>query len=346
MAFGDSNVTMPIPAQGLGRLEKVKLRDVWVSEPGEFTPWLAQLENIAMLGDAIGMELEVEAQERGVGPFRADILCKDTASGNWVLIENQLERTDHAHLGQLLTYAAGLHAVTIVWIAERFTDEHRAALDWLNEATNESINFFGLEIELWRIGTSPVAPKFNIVSKPNDWTSSVSGVVANVELGDAKKLQLAFWSCFREYVETHGATFKPTKPLPQHWMAISIGRSGFKLTAIASFWDSELESGDKHEVRAEVEIFDNNAKVYYAQLLAMKEQIESELGESLTWYNPENKRVCRMYFRKTVDLYARDRWLEYAEWLKVKIESLKKVFAWRIKELDAEFQPQVDGIAP
>ncbi|MCC7111052.1 MAG: DUF4268 domain-containing protein, partial [Deltaproteobacteria bacterium] len=150
----------------LGRLERVSLRDIWKTEAMDFTPWLAQRENMALLGEAIGLDLEVEAQEKEVGPFRADILCKETGSDSWVLIENQLERTDHAHLGQLLTYAAGLEAVSVVWIAERFTDEHRAALDWLNEIANEKLRCFGLEIELFRIGDSPVAPKFNVVSQP------------------------------------------------------------------------------------------------------------------------------------------------------------------------------------
>src|SRR6476646_8369797 len=148
----------------LGRLERVDLREVWPTEDGDFTPWLARPENIELLGDAIGLDLEVEAQEKEVGPFRADILCKDTATNAWVLIENQLERTDHSHLGQLLTYAAGLRAVTIVWIATRFTDEHRAAIDWLNEVTAEELNFFALEIEAWRIGNSAAAPKFNVIS--------------------------------------------------------------------------------------------------------------------------------------------------------------------------------------
>ena len=128
----------------LGQLIKVPLREFWEGEASDFTPWLADEENISLLGDTIGVELEVEAQERNVGPFRADILCKDTLTDNWVLIENQLEPTDHTHLGQLLTYAAGLNAVTVVWIAERFTDEHRAALDWLNEITAEGFSFFGL----------------------------------------------------------------------------------------------------------------------------------------------------------------------------------------------------------
>lgn len=134
------------------------------------TPWLAQAENLELLGETLGLELEFEAQERNVGAFRADILCKDTADDSWVLIENQLEKTNHSHLGQLITYAAGLDAVTIVWLARKYTEEHRAALDWLNGNTDRGINFFGLEIEVWRIGDSPPAPKFNVISKPNDWS--------------------------------------------------------------------------------------------------------------------------------------------------------------------------------
>src|SRR5712692_7993331 len=181
----------------LGRLQKVDLREAWTSESSDFTPWLAQEENLKLLGETIGIELELESQETEVGPFRADILCKDTATNNWVLIENQLERTDHTHLGQLLTYAAGLDAVTIVWVSPTFTDEHRATLDWRNEITDQRFNFFGLEIEAWRIGDSPVAPKFNIVSKPNDWVKNVTQSAKNLQsaaLGEIKELQREYWS--------------------------------------------------------------------------------------------------------------------------------------------------------
>lgn len=160
---------------GLGRLERVAdLRSVWTGEATDFTPLLAKADNLTLLGETLGLELEFEASERAVGPFRADILCKDSMSKAWVLVENQLERTDHSHLGQLLTYAAGLDAVTIVWIAARFTDEHRATLDWLNRITDDSFRFFGVEIELWKIGASPIAPRFNIVAQPNNWTRSVT----------------------------------------------------------------------------------------------------------------------------------------------------------------------------
>jgi hypothetical protein len=149
----------------LGRLTRVDLRNIWTSESSDFTPWLAREENLTVLGEALSIDLELEAQEKAVGPFRADILCKDIGTGAWVLVENQLERTDHSHLGQLLTYASGLEAVTIVWIAARFTEEHRSTLDWLNKITDESFRFFGLEVELWRIGDSPAAPKFKLASE-------------------------------------------------------------------------------------------------------------------------------------------------------------------------------------
>lgn len=180
---------MPIPE--LGRLVRVDLRKIWVSESGDFTPWLGKEENLRLLGETVGIDLELEAQEAGVDPFRADLLCKNTGDDSWVLIENQIETTDDTHLGQIMTYAAGLEVVTIIWIAERFTDEHRAALDWLNQITGEKFGFFGLEMELWQIGSSPVAPKFNIVSSPNDWTRTVQNSASRSgSLSEVKQAQL------------------------------------------------------------------------------------------------------------------------------------------------------------
>ncbi len=267
----------------LGLLEQVDLKNVWNNEPKEFTPWLAKPENLQLLGDAVGIELKLEAQEKNVGPFRADILCKDTVNNQWVLIENQIERTDHTHLGQLLTYASGLKAVTIVWIARRFTDEHRAALDWLNEITDSRFNFFGLEIELWRIGDSPIAPKFNIVSQPNDWSKTVAAGASQVEntLTESRLLQREFWSALRDFVKDKDSRIKTTKALAQNWMNIAIGRSGIRLCTVASFWDSVKETYDSHELRTEVVLDDNNSKTYYEQLFAQKEKNENEMGEPL-----------------------------------------------------------------
>lgn len=150
----------------LGKLEQVDLREIWIKEHQDFTPWLA--ENLDVLSDAIGMDLALESQEKSIGIFRADVVAKDLITGDWVLIENQLERTDHGHLGQAIVYAAGLKASTIVWVARQFTDEHLAALDWLNSVTDSDIRFFGIQVELWRIN-NVAAPKFNVVCRPNSW---------------------------------------------------------------------------------------------------------------------------------------------------------------------------------
>src|SRR6266568_3986454 len=176
----EETINLPTSRKELGHLERVNIREVWANEATEFTPWLGSDTSLQALGEAIGMTLHLQAQEQPIGIFRADILAKDETSGNWVLIENQLERTDHTHLGQLITYASGLRACTIIWIAGVFTDEHTSALTWLNEITHEDIQFFGIEIELWQIGNSPAAPKFNVIVRPNSWTRSISSAVQDI----------------------------------------------------------------------------------------------------------------------------------------------------------------------
>jgi len=212
-----------LEAPTLGRLVPVDLREAWRDEARHFTPWLAKPENITLLGDSIGIQLEVMSLEKFVGPFRADILCKDM-SDHYVLIENQLETTDHVHLGQLLTYAAGLVAVTIVWIARSFTDEHRAALDWLNNTTKDGFNFFGLEVDLWRIGNSPMAPKFNVVSKPNNWTKSMRGPLTETQL-----LHFEFWTQFQKYLEDHAFPIRMSRPPKAALSNVILGPSLFRL---------------------------------------------------------------------------------------------------------------------
>ena len=313
----------------LAQLQKVDLRKVWKSEPGDFRPWLADPGGLKLLGDAIGVDLELEAQEKDVGPFRADILCKDIADNTWVLIENQLETTDHTHLGQLLTYAAGLDAVTIIWIAKRFTDEHRATLDWLNEVTGKNINIFGLEVELWRIGNSPIAPKFNIVAKPNEWTKG--GI--REELTPAKQLQLEFWTAFREYVLNQGSVIKPTKALPQHWMNISIGRSYF---GMHSFVDTT-----KPRMGVRLFITGLDAKAHFELLRQQRVNIEKEIGEELSWEKkPSKKESCVGLHDTTRNCQDREQWPEQQSFLLDVLERFYRAFAERIKKLDAgDYQP-------
>jgi hypothetical protein len=321
----------------LGRLEQVDLREAWVSEAGHFTPWLAKPENLTLLGDAIGIELECEAQEKDVGPFRADILCKDTATGSWVLIENQLEKTDHGHLGQLMTYAAGLKAVTIVWVAQRFTEEHRAALDWLNEITEERFGFFGLEIELWRIGDSPVAPKFNVVCKPNDWSRIVSDGAGGDggPSSDLRQMQREYWMAFGGYLKDNGSILKPPRPLPHHSMHWPSGRSGFWLAAVIDIRKGFIRTG----------LYSNlaNGKDCFAQLQVQKAEIEREFGQELVWDEMPGRKRTFIGLSKNVNLENREQWPEQFEWLQCSLESLLKVFRQRVRGLDAGEQDDDDG---
>ena len=323
--------------QALGRLTRVDLRDIWTSEATEFTPWLARPENLGILGETLGIDLELEAQEKAVGPFRADILCKDIGTDYWVLVENQLERTDHNHLGQLLTYASGLQAVTIVWIAARFTEEHRATLDWLNKITDESFRFFGLEVELWKIGDSPAAPKFNIISKPNDWSRSVAKAARaldEVALTDLRVMQRAYWEAFHSVLNTAGGPISGNrKPQPQSWMAYSIGRSGFNLGAVMI--------RPKNQIRAELYISGGSAKVFFGRLKQQKEAIEQELGFSLEWEELPAGRDCRIasYF-DDVDPGNETDWQRQHEWLAQRLNDMHPVFTPRVRSLNADlWQP-------
>ncbi|HTQ98996.1 MAG TPA: DUF4268 domain-containing protein, partial [Candidatus Acidoferrum sp.] len=254
--------------------------------------------------------------------------CKDTITDNWVLIENQLERTDHTHLGQLLTYAAGLNAVTIVWIAERFTDEHRATLDWLNEITDGRFNFFGLEVELWRIGESPLAPKFNIASKPNDWTNTIGRAATQIQTGEltqTKQLQLEYWTAFRNYVSEHSNTLRPQSPLPQHWTNFAIGRSGFHLSA--------LVNTAQDLIGVTLVITGPNAKPHYQALNTARPQIEQEFGCQLDWRENPDKKESGVWLRTEFDPTVKEHWPEQHKWLLATLENFRRVFGPRVRAL-------------
>jgi hypothetical protein len=317
----------------LGRLKEVSLREAWESEASDFTPWLAKEENLRLLGETIGIELELESQEKGVGPFRADLLCKDPSDGSWVLIENQLEKTNHTHLGQLITYAAGLNAVTIVWISEKFTEEHRAALDWMNEKTDEKIRLFGIEVKLFQIGNSPPAPRFEIISQPNDWTQTVQhSAESGREYSEHKLLQKKFWQEFRQFMEEKESFVRCQKPAPQHWLTSSIGRSGFHLASILSLWNSVTDKKGP-EIRADLILNGPTAKEDFAALEKQKDAVEKALGTTLNWHNPENKHMCRVSARKDINFLDEKKWPECFEWLKQNLEAMHRVFGPRIKAL-------------
>ena len=320
----------------LGILSKEDIREFWEDEARDFTPWLARDENIGLLGETIGVELEVEAQERNVGPFRADILCKDIETNKRVLIENQLERTDHSHLGQLLTYAAGLDAVTVVWIAGRFTDEHRAALDWLNEITPEGFSFFGLEIELWRIDDSPMAPKFNVVSHPNSWQKTVTKI-SRGELSTTNQLYLEYWTKLRNLLEQRDGVINPKEPRTANWLGVSIGRSKFLLAASASVREKWI--------CVSLTLRGPNAKPHFYLLKRDKVDIEREIGAKLEWdeKHGRERNYINLSFPEEINLEDRSDWDKQHQWLYEQLEIFHKVFSPRVKELDAsDYLPEED----
>lgn len=326
-------MTDNIASPTLGHLESVSLRDIWASEAMDFTPWLAQEANLGILSDTLGLELELEAQEKAVGPFRADLLCKNEGSDEWVLIENQLERTDHTHLGQLLTYASGLEAVTIIWIAARFTEEHRSTLDWLNRITDESFRFFGLEVELWKIGDSPAAPKFNIVSKPNNWSRSVhraARALDDSELSEVRLKQREFWEGFHAALDrAQGPVSGNRKAQPQPWMTYSIGRSEFALGAVMV--------RRKHRVRAELYTGGANAEGYFIALRNQQSEIEGELGYPLDWEALPERQACRVTISlDNADPEDESDWRRQHDWLAEKLNDFHRVFVERVRGLEPE----------
>ncbi len=316
---------MSVSLPKLGRLVRVDLRTIWETEAQDFTPWLTTEENLSVLADTLFMELELEAQETNVGQFRADILCKNTDDGSWVLIENQLERTDHRHLGQILTYAAGLHAVTICWIAESFAEEHRATIDWLNEISDDKFQFFGLEIEVWQIGDSSPAPKFNVVSRPNDWIRGGAGPVGG-NLTPTKLQQRDFWSALMNELKDTKSSIRPKKPRPQAWMGFSIGRAGFNLVG----W---LNSKEKW-IGVYLYLDPPHAKAHFALLAQKREEIEQQLGE-LEWRELPDRKASTIRLRRKSDPMKKADWPGQIEWMVEQLEAFNQTFRPLVKSLDA-----------
>lgn len=310
----------------LGRLEKLDLRTYWKREDTDFTPWLANETNIQLLSETIGIELEVQGQEESVGPFSADILCKDTINDHYVLIENQLEKTDHTHLGQLMTYAAGLDAVTIIWIAQKFTEEHRAALDWLNRITDDTFTFFGIEIELYKIGDSKAAPMFNLVSKPNDWAKQVKKSTSNQPATETKLLQREYWQGLKDYMEHNQSFVKMQNPLLQHWTNIAIGKSNFHLSASVNSRENSISIW--------LNILGKEAKENYDKLYktAYKNSL-SEISKELVWDKMEGRKMSAVILKCNADFSKKSDWTDQFAWFKENLEKFTKYYKPKIKKI-------------
>lgn len=271
----------------LGRLESVDAREVWAHEAHDFTPWL--LANGDRLAESLGIELELTAREHAVGGFSLDIIGRDLTHDAVLIVENQLADSDHSHLGQLLTYAAGTGAATIVWIAPRFRDEHRQALQWLNDSTGEDTHFFAVEVSVVRIGDSAPAPLFNVVAQPNDWQKAVKAVTAAGSGGGKAPLYQAFWARYLEELQSKHPGWSRARSAPaQNWFPTATGVSGVIYSA------SFAASG---RVRYELYIdrpTQEECKALYDHLHAQRAQFEAAYGRPLDWDRLDHRKACRI----------------------------------------------------
>ena len=305
----------------LGTLTKIELREGWKHEAIDFTKWLAQEENLRLLSDEIGFDIKLIQTEAQVGSFNVDILAEEENTGNKIIIENQLEITNHDHLGKIITYASGYDAKIIIWVVKDAREEHRKAVDWLNENTGEEVGFYLLKIELWQIGDSPFAPKFDIISKPNDWAKAVKSSAESSELTDTKIKQLQFWDEFKSYAKENNTKLRFQKSYPQHWTNISIGNSDCHIALTIN--------SPKNLFTCDIYIPDN--KDLYQEFLSQKNSIEDELSEKLEWMELPNKKASRIRLSYPGNFEDEKKWDIYFSWLLAVAEKFKVVFPKYIK---------------
>ncbi len=315
-------------SKDLATIQKIDLREVWQNEARDFTPWLA--EHLSELGTALGLELELEEREASVGGYSLDILARDLGSGRPVVIENQLESTDHTHLGQLLTYMAGFNANVIVWIAREFRDEHREALNLLNHRTGEDTQFFGVEVELLKIDDSRPAVNFKLVVTPNEWqkqTSSNARVTGSVS-EQRERYQTFFQKLIDTLREEHGFT-GARKGQPQNWYYFSAGH------AQRVQYGANFAQGKKARVEVYIDNTDKDwNKDLFDKLLRDKESIEPKLQESLEWDRLDNRRASRIAVTRSGSIDdAQEALEEIHDWMVKKLLDFKRVFGPRLDEL-------------
>ncbi len=305
----------------LGKLEKVKdLRSVWKHEANDFTNWLAEEENLNTLGEEIGIDIELISTEAKTGSFSTDILAVESNTNYKIIIENQLESTDHDHLGKIITYASGHDAKTIIWIVKEAREEHRQAIDWLNEHTDEEINIFLCKIELWEIGDSPIAPKFQIVSSPNNWSKTVKRSSTS-SAADNNMIQYEYWTKLNEEIDKNYPMFKSRKPLGKPWHDLTIGRPLAYIKLIFKTQPSEMK----------VKLTIPDSKEFFDYLYDSKDEIESELCYELDWKRLDDNKVSHIEIMEKSDINDYSKWDENIKWHLSRASEFHEVFADRVK---------------
>ena len=287
----------------IGKLEEVPLREVWKHEEHGFSRWLA--ENLDALSNVLGINLVEAQREVRAGSFEVDLVAEDDES-NRVIIENQLEATDHDHLGKVLTYLTNLDAKTAVWITKQPRPEHIRAIQWLNETTPDDIAFYLVKLTAIRIGDSSPAPLFTVIVAPSQ-TSKDFGKQKK-DLAERHVLRLEFWTQLLALAKEKGnAQHASRSPSKDHWLTLKTEK-GVQLNY--KIWRAEesgvelyIDAGDK----------DKNKRIFdYFHM--QKEQIEIAFGNSLLWERLDEKKASRIQFIiKKGGLNEEERWREIQE---------------------------------
>ena len=271
----------------IGRLEEVDIRTLWKHEQYDFSELLSKNENIEILNDILGVTLVDISKETYVGSYRCDLFAKDETTGTKVIIENQLETSNHDHLGKIITYASGLDAKVVVWIVKQAREEHRSAIEWLNNNTNNNVNFFLIELHAYKIGNSDPAPMFKVVEEPNDFIKTNKPSGGNDTINKSQAQRLEFWEQFNEVVIARGKPFNPRKPSTDHWYNVAIGTSKAYIDIILVNKDSYIG----------IELYISDNKELFDKLFTEKEKIEKELGFTLEWKRLEGSKASRIMYK-------------------------------------------------
>ena len=308
----------------LSKIKKLELRTIWNHEALDFTKWLAEEDNLNMLSEAVGVDIKLVQVEANVGRYNVDILAEEESTGQKIIIENQLEDTNHDHLGKLITYASGHDAKTMIWIVKNSREEHIKAIEWLNENTDDSLNFFLINIEVWQIDDSKPAPRFEVIVRPNEWAKTIRATSGSGELTNTKLLQLNLWTRFKDYCQQNYPNLKLQKPGPQHWYNFAIGSTLAYVALLVNTKDSyigiELLAGDQE---------------FYKYLENYKEEIEKQIGHKLDWTLRNKTGNIRLKLNLDEVLNEKNDSKSF-EWLATNINLFKKVFTTYIKEFSKE----------
>lgn len=268
----------------IGKLEEVDIRELWKHEQYDFSEWLSKKENIENLNEILGLTLVDISKETYVGSYRCDLFAKDETTGIKVIIENQLEMSNHDHLGKIITYASGLDAKVVVWIVKEAREEHRSAIEWLNNNTNSNVNFFLIEIHAYKIGNSDNAPMFQVIEQPNDFIKNNKSTNSNDTMNKSQSQRVEFWNQFNNVIVERGKPFNIRKATTDHWYNVAIGTSDAHIDITLVNKDSVIG----------VELYITDNKELFDKLYQRKDEIEADLGFKLDWRRLNNSKASRI----------------------------------------------------